>query len=176
MRLLTRMLLLVLLSCVSVYAAEPALPKQGTFAADVAVFWIGKNYTMTDPHTYWSGDAKGVIINRSGKGFLHHATLLMPAAADVNGEAVDLNGYGIAADKDGDKVFIRLTMKSASGGTAKAVVEGTQGTLAIIGGTGKYKGISGKIEATYRDLSLRESGAIAEGEGIHQWQGEWKLP
>ena len=173
---LVHIFVFALLSCVSVQAAEPALPKQGTFSADIGVFWIGKNYTMAETHTYWIGDAKGVILNRSGKGFLHQASVLFPAAADVIGDAVDLSGYAIATDKDGDKVFLRLSLKTTSGGAAKGVVEGTQGSVHIIGGTGKYKGISGKIEASYRDLSLRESGIVAEGEGLHHWQGEWKLP
>jgi hypothetical protein len=157
------------------HAADAPTAQKGNFKAEIVIHFSGDLLVLEEGHSFWRGDGKGVVMNAAGSGFLHHASIVMSGIVDINGAAVSNDAYAVIADQDGDKVFCRFSLSSKEGG-AGAAIEGTSGHVELQGGTGKYKGVKGRAKATYRDIAVREAGAIVEGEGVYTLDGQWARP
>jgi hypothetical protein len=168
---------LAVVALVMVFGAEAQaqLAKQGSFKTNSAGHWAGTNYAAGEGHIFWIGTNKGVVLNQAGRGFLHNASYVCPTTADIDGSNVETRGYCIYSDKDGDQIFVRAHAQSFSGGAGVEIQE-TKSNDVIIGGTGKYQGISGNTTCTYQDVAFRETGSYIEGEGVSACEGKYKLP
>jgi len=177
MRIKTVLETLVMVALVLILGAEAQaqLAKQGTFQMNSAGHWQGTNYGVGKDHIFWIGTNKGVVLNKAGQGFLHNASYVCPATADIDGPKVETRDYCIYTDKDGDQIFLRAHSQSSTGGAGVEIQE-TKSNGVIIGGTGKYQGITGNTTCTYQDVALRETGSYIEGEGVSMCEGEYKLP
>ena len=109
-------------------------------------------------HSVGVYEVDGAVFNSDGKLFLNKARYQVVALNDVG---VNRGGYKIFTDADGSKVFARYV-----------ITEGKppeyRGTFEFTGGTGKYKGITGK--GTFRDVFVSDKAAWDE------FVGEYKIP
>jgi len=84
---------------------------------------------------------------------------------DVDGLNSDSNGYDVTDMANGDRVFIRFS------GTDRSMKDGqplSSGTWRFIGGTGRFKGITGK--GSYK------GGPDANGIYVSEIDGDYRLP
>ena len=109
------------------------LPKQGNFAVTyTAAGTLTRTVDLGDGTKVVANEGRMIATNDAGQGIFHNAT----------GECLGLrggdarNGYCVFTDKDGDK-FVEPW--SIAPGAKK-------GTATLGPGTGKYKGIEGKLE------------------------------
>ena len=87
-------------------------------------------------------------------------------SSDASGTKVHANGYHLSNMANGDKIYVRFS------GTDTITKEGkpdtSVGTWSYTGGTGKFKGITGK--GTYKGK------ADASGNMVSEIEGEYTLP
>jgi putative ABC transport system substrate-binding protein len=115
----------------------------------------GRVYEMEKGHTYWLGEIAGKFFNNNGKGSLFDQAETKCFGfndAETNNNRTRGGGYCIITDTDGDHAYLMYEDNGTLGFKVK-------GTFDFTGGTGKYKGITGKN--TYR--------AIGEGYGRSLW-------
>lgn len=103
-------------------------------------FGVGKAHEIEKGHYYWVGEFSGTFFNDKGPGSLFHlAGVKCPAHQDLNlnTKKADSGGYCIVTDTDGDQAYLSWTIPNGD-------VRAGSGEFEYTGGTGKYKGISGK--------------------------------
>jgi hypothetical protein len=144
-------------------AAQP-LAKSGTFTGKFAGEGAGQGYEIGKGHVFFVGKFDLVMLNDVDGGFLDKTQWTCPGVNDVvNGVQAAAQGYCIATDKDGDKLFGSWQVTKATGpGTGEAALQ-------FIGGTGKYSGIQGHW--THRYALIGNTPAFSA-----VLQGEWRLP
>lgn len=130
------------LSAASIFGAPAIaaeLPESGTIKIHSNLKGNTQAVQVAEKHFMGSGNGSGVSYNDAGSGPLHMgAWMCTYTFDDVNGSFND-GGWCAFGDAGGaDKIFIVWSGK----GTDNA---GEQGTGTIIGGIGKYSGISGKM-------------------------------
>ncbi len=117
------------------YADGHALPKKGTIN-----YMTGFQFNMTpsEPQSEgWNimlGKAIGATFNVDGSGPLHEGRAMCGATLVVSENVNTFSGNCYFGDKDGDRIFTSFTGNPIS----------NSGENIIIGGTGKYAGITGK--------------------------------
>jgi len=117
-------------------AAADTLPKAGSFSWHTGWKAAGSPpFTVADKQMMGSGGVTGVTFNDKGAGPLHGGPAnCFDAWYMVDGRGKD-KGFCTFSDADGDRIVTEFTGDlSAEGGT---------GTNVIVGGTGKYSGITG---------------------------------
>ena len=112
------------------------LPKSGSIEFHTGWKFTGSVMNVAENHVQGHGSVSGVTFNNKGSGPLH----LGPAncfdtffVANGKGTA---KGFCTFSDADGDRIFTDYTGEPAPEG-------GGDGINKIVGGTGKYAGISG---------------------------------
>lgn len=98
----------------------------------------------------------GVPITDSGQGLFHGATLRLLGTSVYGKESWTGEFYGTYTLKDGEKVFASGKM---SGKVATPPVP-YEGTLKLLGGTGKYSGIQGSGEYVSYPIRPPADGAL----------------
>ena len=104
-----------------------------------------------------------------GKGSLHAASIVCPATAEGDLKKMTRTGQGrcILTDEEGNRVYARFTCTGDMGSC--------RGPFKIVGGTGKFTGITGEGEMISRlqvEQSTRVIGfdtAEQQGEGVAIW-------
>ena len=154
--------LVVGLSLMGTCIAEE-LPKSGTISIHTGWKVVAEAIDMGNKITQGHGNVVGVSFNDRGSGPLHGGpaicffTFFARDGADVS------KGYCAFGDVDGDKIFTDWDGKND--GTVN------QGINRIVGGTGKYKGITGS-----GPWKVWDTGPTAAG-GSHTTQRfDYKLP
>jgi len=89
------------------------------------------------------GEETGITRNVKGEGPFHDMSVRCLYHWSVVGETNHLNGSCVHTDKDGDNVFATFDDKTAT----------------LIGGTGKYKGITGTVSYTNGNFTTRSAAA-----------------
>ncbi|WP_147027706.1 hypothetical protein [Methylobacterium oxalidis] len=151
------------------YSQEPAanrgegLPAKSDFRITfVAVNQHPMKPMMLDANrTFATGHAVMTAINQEGRGLLHNVAGRCTAAVTIDNAAktIGYNGFCDYVDKDGDHVFERYEYPTQP----QAPI--FKGNAEWTGGTGKYAGISGRMD-------LRTSRLPAPVEGVSQTSGE----
>jgi hypothetical protein len=98
---------------------------------------------MEKGHSYFVGDVTGTFFNDKGKGSLFdRAGVKCPVFidTDTNNKKQKSGGYCIISDADGDQAYLTFERESDFPPSPEA----HPGTFEYTGGTGKYKGITGK--------------------------------
>lgn len=120
----------------SAAASAGDLPKSGTINWHTGWKLTGEAMTVADGHMEGHGSAIGTSFNDNGSGPLH----LGPAECVYTFFVIDgkgsNKGYCAFGDSDGDRIFTDWTGKAG-------VPDGDEGINVIVGGTGKYAGITG---------------------------------
>jgi hypothetical protein len=112
-------------------AVAQGLPKSGSISWHTGWRMVGETLEVAKGHVEGHGSVIGTSFNDKGSGPLHRG----PAECvytffSING-AGPSKGYCAFGDADGDRIFTDWTG------------EGSSGTNVIMGGTGKYAGITG---------------------------------
>jgi hypothetical protein len=89
------------------------------------------------------GELEGAIFNDERKGFLDKALYQVHWVGDGTGYSYCFKTFTV---KDGDKVFARCESKGMVNGAE-------EGTVTLIGGTGRYNGIKGKGSYRFTDIA-----------------------
>lgn len=143
--------------------------EEGTVKA--AATWKGRSFAFPvgQDQVYLVGVYSGTFYVEDGTGVLHAASIVCPATAEGDLKSMTKAGQGrcILTDEDGNRVYARFTCKGD--------LEGCRGPFTIVGGTGKFEGITGEGEMISRIL-VRQITAVTgfqnveqEGEGIATW-------
>jgi hypothetical protein len=101
-------------------------------------FAVGKSYEIDKGHIYWTGEFSGTFFNDKGRDNLFDkAAVKCPAYNDIDtdNKKNSYAGYCIITDTNGDQAYLKWR---GTGNTKEG-----NGKFEYIGGTVKYKGISG---------------------------------
>jgi hypothetical protein len=123
----------------AVFALSTPVLAQEKVTGEYGWFGVGKTYEIEQGHFYWVGEFSGTFFNDKGAGgMFHRAGVKCPAYfdADTNTKKSKAAGYCVITDTDGDQAY--LTWQNEGN-----IVSGA-GTFQYSGGTGKYKGLSGR--------------------------------
>jgi len=143
------------------FAAAAELPKAGKYSAHFGWIFKGDVQELGATRSVSAGMVSGVIFNDTGTGFMHKARVDCALMNDVNQGRANANGTCVILDPDGDKIFLEWKCM----GTMPAC----PGDERFVGGTGKYKGITGS--SMFQGNFIGTTGA-----GWSDWNGEYKLP
>lgn len=116
-------------------AGAQDLPRSGSIKWHTGWKLTGETLNVAEGHVQGHGSVVGTSFNDSGSGPLHLGPAECVYTFYAKGEIVTDKGFCAFGDADGDRIF---TEWSGNG------VDGTSGTNVIVGGTGKYEGITGK--------------------------------
>jgi hypothetical protein len=129
------------------------LPQSGKVRFQVSyVQWTGRDIQLDDKAGFGTFEFAGITRNIEGKPWFDRMTEHCTGQyySDEN-HLTPTNGSCLYLDADGDKVMINWTGKGSYAGTKQ-----------IVGGTGKYAGITG--QGTYTGTDLK-----APAEGMDLW-------
>jgi hypothetical protein len=132
--------MLASMAVVLTFCATPAIsaefPKTGEAAYDT--YYVGNPMAEIDSGAGTGAivDETGITRNVKGEGPFHDMSLHCLYHVSAVGETRHFNGSCVHTDKDGDNIFATFDDK----------------TTTLIGGTGKYKGITGTVSYTNREL------------------------
>ena len=105
--------------------------------------WRSRRPRPTRRSSVMQGELEGAIFNDERKGFLDKALYQVHWVGDGTGYSYCFKTFTV---KDGDKVFARCE--------SKGIVNGAEeGTVTLIGGTGRYNGIKGKGTYRFSDIA-----------------------
>jgi hypothetical protein len=148
-------------ACCSLAASAAELPKSGKYSAHYGWAFSGQVQKLGADRTVYAGTLPGVIFNNDGKGFMHKARVDCTLFNDVNKGHANATGTCVVTDAAGDKIFVEWK--------CAGVMPACPGTERFVGGTGKFKGISG--DQTFQGNFIGDTGA-----GWSDWSGDYKLP
>ena len=137
------------MAIVLTFCAAPAIaaefPKTGE--AEYDTYYVGNPVAKIDSGagTGTIVDETGITRNVKGEGPFHDMSVRCLFHRSVVGETNHLNGSCVETDKDGDNVFTTFDDKAHY----------------LMGGTGKYKGITGTVPYTVVELHEAVGGRTA---------------
>jgi len=131
-----------------VSAQQLQMPQQGT--TTYVIYYTGRSLASLNMGEVGSGtllELVGITRNTSGQKFFDNMTVRCMVYREVVGGKLRANGSCTETDSDGDKAFTTFD----------------SGTMihTLIGGTGKYKGISGTEPYTLKGLPPPGEGLTA---------------
>jgi hypothetical protein len=142
---------------------SPAYAEEGGTWRGLAVLVAtsGKTVNVADQenHTLFLQEYDGLVFNDKGETFLDNARYQVVNLTDSGGMAD--GGYKTFTAEDGSQVFARYRLTNAAPPTLK-------GEWEFLGGTGKYKGITGQGKYTVQIVSDTVLWDVLEG--------DYKLP
>ena len=142
------------------------LPKQGTFSIIEYCCSTGEIIAMGEERVHCTYEGAGILANDAGKGFLHHAgSHWLGQLHAVNGVKELETGFTVYTDADGDKVYLTFEWKGIA-------YKSSDGTGTFVGGTGKYTGITGGCEMSWRPTTQAKKGL----NGVMTLKGHYELP
>lgn len=161
-------IILVLFLCLNAGTAfSEEIAKEGSNSGKV--YWTGtfKVLAMGKAMAQMNYEAYGVNVSDTGKGLLHLASgHVLGAMFLIKGVYENDSGIIHYTRTDGDEIFLRYN-------TSGTMVKGAKGTATIVGGTGKFEGITGTAEFTRISLRPPEDGHFAS---FSISNINWKLP
>ena len=150
--------------------ANAQLAKEGTFSILEYSSAAGENVkviAMGEERVHYIYECTGILVNDAGKGFLHHAgTHWLGQLHAVNSVKELETGFAVYTDADGDKVYLTFDWKGIAFKTS-------DGTGTFVGGTGKYTGITGGCEMSWRPIPQGKKDIF---NGNLSLKGHYKLP
>ncbi len=153
--------LIVAAVCFSLSAAAADSPKSGKYSGHYGWTFVGQVQKLGADRTVYAGVVPGVMFNNEGKGFMHKSRVDCTLYNDVNKGRANATGTCVVTDAAGDKIFVEWKCAGA--------MPACPGTERFVGGTGKYKGISG--EQKFQGNFIGDTGA-----GWSDWSGEYSIP
>ncbi|WP_132256884.1 hypothetical protein [Methylobacterium segetis] len=140
-----------------------SLPAKGDFRITFTAVNMNpmKPIMLDSKRAFTTGNSVMTAINQDGKGLLHNMAGRCTTAVTIDSDAKTFGYTGFCdyADKDGDHVFESYEYP------VQPIAPYVKGSAEWTGGTGKFKGLSGKFD-------LRSSRLAAPVEGVTQTAGE----
>jgi hypothetical protein len=132
------------------------VPKSGE--AEYDTYYLFDTRASSDSGLGMAGidEFSGITRNVKGEGPFHDMSVHCLAHWTLIGDAFKSNGSCVETDKDGDNVFTTFD----------------EGTHYVVGGTGKYKGITGKAPYTVTELHNTAGGRAAR---IVNHKAAWQI-
>ena len=151
-----------------VVAMAADLPKEGPYSFTYAGFGTFKPTPVGKDLTLLTFDENGLSV---GNGLFDHMTWHCWASGDITSGMAQYRGYCVGTDPSGDQVASTV----ASDGKYPQDAKSNSGTLTLMGGTGKYAGISGGHKYVNHGPEFRPA---SEGTYFSYTtnQGSYKLP
>jgi hypothetical protein len=147
--------------CAGSFASAADMPRSGKFSTHFGWVFKGDVQQLGAKRAVSVGMVEGVMFNDLGKGFLHKVRTDCSLMNDVNEGHADGKGTCVMTDSDGDKAFLEWKCAGA--------MPACPGDQRFVGGTGKYKGLSGPTK--FQGNFIGSSGG-----GWSDWSGEYHLP
>ena len=151
--------------------ANAQLAKEGTFSVKFIAdgrYTIVNAATTTQKRMQFNHEGHGLALNDAGEGFLHdtsfHEAGAFHAVNGVYDEAGD-RGFFVFFDSDKDQVLLTYV--------AHGSLAATTATFKLVGGTGKYDGITGGGKWTWKSVTPADEGTF---QGYISATGDYKLP
>ena len=140
---------------------EGSISSRANWTGTFDILPMGKELVQMNYNGY------GIAVSDTGKGLLHNATAhVVGGLLGVKGVYENDSGLICYTRTDGDQVFLTYKCSGTMGKSAK-------GIATIVGGTGKFEGITGTIEFTRHSLRAPTKGAFGS---FSISKGTWKLP
>jgi len=144
-------------------AEEDTIKAVAPWKGDVHAFPIGND------RVYMVAVYSGTIFVDKGEGVLHAASIVCPATVEMNLTTGKKSGQGhcVITNSDGDRIYADYTCTGD--------LKGCTGPFTLVGGTGKFTGITGEGEMfsqlTARAVLVVEGfeSARQHGQGIAVW-------
>jgi hypothetical protein len=131
------------------------LPQSGSFKLHSGWKGVGEVVPVEKDHVYGGGLFYGVTFNDAGSGPLHNGAGICNYALELMSGAGPVEGSCTWSDSDGDKIFTNYTGKLAASGAFSGMNQ-------ITGGTGKFRGIQGKVPEQCTALNDQSQYACTE--------------
>jgi len=142
-----------------VSAQQLQMPKQGS--TTYVTYYTGRSFASLDMGEVGSealAEIVGITRNTDGQKFFDNMTVRCILYREVLGGRFKANGACTETDSDGDKVFTTF--------------DSVTRVHTLIGGTGKYKGISGTVRYTSKVLPAPGEGLTAS---IVEHKATWEF-
>lgn len=133
------------------------------------IYWTGTFdvLPMGKERVQMNYEGYSVYVSDTEKGLLHHATgHVVGGLLAVKGVYENDSGLISYTRPDGDQIFLTYKCSGTMGKSAK-------GTIILVGGTGKFIGITGTGEFTRHSLRAPAKGVFAS---FAVSKSSWKLP
>lgn len=132
------------------FAAGTTVKAMATWQAQGLVTQVEKNQALM------VGALAGALFIDGGHGDLDASSLLCPGTMELNLTTGVRNGKGrcIITDKDGDKIYAEWMCRGNE--------KGCKGPFNLVGGTGKFLGISGNNNFILRVAMRANAGAVSD--------------
>lgn len=152
-------------------AGDNTVKAMATWQAQGLVTQVDKD------QAYMVGALMGALFIDGGQGQLDASALLCPGTVALNLNTGVRNGQGrcIITDKDGDKIYAKWSCRGNE--------KGCKGPFNLVGGTGKFMGISGDNSWLLRIAMRAMAGAVSDDSfqqvaaGLAVWPKlHYKLP
>ena len=130
--------------------AENTVKAMATWQAQGLVTQVDKDQALM------VGALMGALFIDGGQGELDASTLLCPGTVELNLNTGERNGQGrcIITDKSGDKIYAKWACRGNE--------KGCKGPFNLVGGTGKFMGISGENAWLLRIAMRAMAGAVSD--------------
>ena len=135
--------------------------KEGTVKALSAWHGMGMTFLVEENQAFVIGALGGIMFIEGGENDFDAANLVCPATVEINitSGVRKANGRCVITDVDGDKVFAKWSCNGDH--------RGCKGPFNLVGGTGKFRGITGDNTFILR-IAARELVAISSEDSFQQ--------
>lgn len=165
-------------ACVMILTGPALAAEERTATAIASWEGVGRVFEVAPGQALFLGSFAGTMFVQHGDGAFNMAEVVCPGTFDIEIETRKQKGSGhcIITALDGDQVFGKWDCKGAH-------LVGCIGSFEIIGGTGRFAGISGGSEFVARSAIMRvvidalQQSASEASKGIAVWQNlTYKIP
>jgi len=141
------------------------IPKQGSFSGKAAFSSTQKAIAQVE-HLQLNYEGLGIFMNDAGQGFLHNASIhAIGGFHAVKGVYEYDHSFMVWTDPEGDQAFLTHS--------AEGSLQAAKATFKWVGGTGKYKGLTGGGEWSWISARPAVDGTF---QGYFKMKGSYKLP
>jgi hypothetical protein len=108
---------------------------------------VGQAFEVSPGRAWFLGAFAGVIFVEDGTGALNMGEIVCPGTLDLSVETLAQTGSGrcVITALDGDQVFAKWDCEGTH-------FVGCKGSFELIGGTGRFEGITGNSEFVFRSV------------------------
>lgn len=144
--------------CLTLFTGTANADKHKETGTTIWVETSSEGTELANGHTVKRTTNEGISLSDDPKSVFHNAKQISSGSDiyDAAGELLGSYGYGEIRVSDGDLAFYSYSNSPE-----------TDAVWTIIGGTGKFAGITGG--------GTSEAVHMGEGRQVHRWKGSWKL-
>jgi len=143
------------------------MAKEGSVSGKTTWIVHFKGLPIGEERVQVNYEGYGVSLSDTEEGLLHNASgYVVGSLLSVKGNYENDSGLITFTRPDGDKVFMSYTASGQSGKVGRGIIK-------YVGGTGKFKGLTGSGEFTRYMLQPIKKGVI--GASLSVSKSQWKI-